>query len=397
MNLSDFRINRLSKNGFLFNKIQSNGLYEHTDLLELSLLHPILLSITIKASDYFSNVDLRVEDEKGNVVENEISRRLNAPNPYQTKRDFLIEHYWYKKILGNNIIAVESGNHSFYNLNTTFLKFDTNFETRFENITGFQNLKMDENLNIIEYDDGIKKTEFNINDLIFIKDIPINRGKNYLRGVSKINSLLLPLSNITKALESKDVILDTNGRELITKSGTDLDTKPLAKGEISNIEKIFSKFGVGRHRKRLKVHNAELKYQSLHIELAELGLDESVLNDVIKITDNFGMPLELAEYRTKKVTLGGDKIKELEQRFYTNILQKEVDILVAKLNKKFFDGTDNLRIVGDFNHLPIFTENEQKKRENQKLTADLILTYRNLGFPDEQIEEILEIDFLISS
>ena len=120
--------------------------------------------------------------------------------------------------------------------------------------------------------------------------------------------------------------------------------------EKEDAEKLFfTNYGLGTNRKRGLITKAELKWQSLHIALRDLGLDESVKVDGNLIYTAMHIPKDILSLEAKKTTY--NNFKESMVSYIQNEQQPSVDAFSAVFQELLKD--KNLKLVGSYEHLPI--------------------------------------------
>ena len=118
--------------------------WDNSDLsknLQKTLSNPILNAVMVYVSRHFANVEFSILDENDTPVDKHwLLDRLNNPNPYQSKSDFLEQFIWYKYAFGFNYIYQKSptgfiNNNAgidtrFYNLDSSLIEFPQEFKTK---------------------------------------------------------------------------------------------------------------------------------------------------------------------------------------------------------------------------------------------------------------------------
>ena len=283
---------------FYFKAGQGNADWDDmSDKIKVSYKNPILLPGIQLIADYFAAARF-TENGSDNTP---LIKLLNKPNIYQTKDDFLKQYIWYKYTCGfNYILPVHTGSDinnisrvkNFNNLKPNLIEFDDKFKTLITLTGAEERAVMNQKF---KYDRENQNIDLAMKKILPFYDVANGLEKNMFTAPSRIDSLKMPLTNITKAFSAKNIVIDSNGKDMITnKTVGNIAKIPMKDGERSDIEKKMAvDYGLGRGKKRTIITNSALEWQSLHIKLKELGLDESVISDAMIVVANLGIPPEL--------------------------------------------------------------------------------------------------------
>jgi len=238
----------------------------------------------------------------------------------------------------------------------------------------------------ITYDKDNKNIKIKIKDLMFIYDLPNGNHDNIFETKSRLDGLHQTLENTSDSLIAKNIILRTNGKELITgsKDGLVLSSEEKQLAE----DTFFSNYGLSKTRKRGIITKAKLDYKSLHIALRDLGLDESVKVDGNLIYTALHIPKDIISLEAKKTTY--NNFKESMVSYVQNEMQASLNSLTAAF-QKFLDD-NSLKVVGSYEHLPIMQFILLERYEGVLKRATALQACRNAGLPDEIALELTGFD-----
>lgn len=347
--------------------------------------HPILTPALLFVSKLFSqarfNVELTSSGKKMN--NNELLKLLRNPNFYQTLPDLLeslmftqlangIGVLYTKKSFGTNTI------NALYVLDYEKLEFPDEIKKGYMlNRTATEKFK---NM-VIKYDKNGEDLDIKLGDLLFFYDLPNGVDKNPFKAASRLDGLKQTLLNTNDSLIAKNIILKTNGKEMLSgnKEGFPLDPD-----EKAEAEKLFNvNYGLSNTRKRGLITKANVTWKSLHIALRDLGLDESVKVDGNLIYTALHIPKDILSLEAKKTTY--NNFKESMVSYIQNEMQATLDSFVAVFNKI---GDDRFTLTGTYEHMPImqYILLERYKGVEQQATA--LMTLRKAGVPDEVAIEL---------
>lgn len=358
--------------------------------LQIAQNHPILTPAMLFVSKLFSQGEFYIRN-KTTMKKQEshwILSLLRNPNYYQTQNDFLESCMFMMLAQGQaivyrkKVIGLEE-TETMYLLNSDLIEWPEGFSTKLSarNETNAVQRKK------IKYDRHGENLDISIRDLMFIYDLPngMYTGQMF-KNKSRMDGLKQTLINTNDSLVAKNIILKSNGKELIT---GDKDGFSLSAGEKEEAQNLFNAgYGLSRSRSRGLITKSNIKWQSLHVALRDLGLDESVKVDGNLIYTALHIPKDILSLEAKKTTY--NNFKESMVSYIQNEMQSSIDAFCAVFNKILND--DNLELVGSYDKLPVmqFVEIEKYKGVEQRATA--LQALRNAGLPDEVALELCGFD-----
>lgn len=359
--------------------------------LAMAQNHPILTPAMLFDSKIFSQAVFEIydKDNKSVVKNHALLSLLNNPNHYQTTID-LLETLRFMMIAQGQSVAylkkVPGGlsYNSIYILNPDLIKWPDGYTTKLSS-----RAVLDENNYKIIYDENSENLEIDLKDLLFFYDSPngLNK-KNSYKNKSRLDGLKQTLINTHDSLLAKNIILKTNGKELITgKAGT--SGFPLDPEEKDRIEKIYqANYGLSKSRKRAIITRADVSHKSLHIALRDLGLDESVKVDGNLIYTALHIPKDILSLEAKKTTY--NNFKESMVSFIQNEMQGSIDAVTAVFQKLIPE--ENLVLRAHYNNLPVMQFVLLEKYKMIKLRVDALTAARKAGLPDADALELCDFD-----
>lgn len=367
------------------------------DKINVAIEHPILMPALNYRARHFSNVSFDVIDNEGvSVGDHWMLDLLEEPNPDQSKTDLLEQYIWYKYVFGF-VYLYPIGPKGFqpstlYNLDSSLIKYPENFKTKFI-------LNTEKRDQQFLYDDtsNEQRIRLTMDDIIPFYDLPNGLRENFLvTAPSRLDALKKPLHTVNLAYDAKNVAIKTNGREMFTSSDKDMTGKTIGDREKSEIERrLMNNYGLGAGKMRSIATGVNIKYQSLHIQLADLGLDESVINDAEKIVIGMGIPPNGLRYNANESTFENQKTSEIN--FIQNEIQTEMDDFTNSLTNKYLK-QEGLQLIGKYDHLPILQNDLNKKFDTILKKLEVLKAARETGLNIEdsislselQIEELEE-------
>ena len=385
-------------NWYVENNGNGFGSGENMTNLELSQNHPILTPALLFISKLFSQAEFKVVNKKTGKEEKNhwLIKLLNKPNLYQTQSDFLESLQFIQIAQGKAVgylkrpIGFNGAEDidSIYLLDSDLIEWplkykDANFRSPMLSARA-KNVADDE---IIRYDENGENLKIKVKDLIFFYDLPNMLQKNFYNVNSRLDGLRQTLLNTNDSLIAKNIILKTNGKELI--SGGNNEHFPLAGDDKEKAESLLqNNYGLGWFRKRGIVTKASINYQSLHIALRDLGLDESVKVDGNLIYTALHIPKDIISLEAKKTTY--NNFKESMVSYIQNEMQASTNAFTDVLNQLIDDS--DYKLVGTYEHLPIMQfiliERYEGISKKAKALNDLLIT----GVPKEVALEMCGFD-----
>jgi hypothetical protein len=383
-----------NKNGQNFSDITSFEAWSSIGgNLDVSLKHPILTPALLFVSKLFSQATFKIiRDSTGAEIKTSPYLKLiNNPNANQTRQD-LLEALLFTQIANGVGVLYTKRNiltevvNSIYVLDFNLIKFPEELKKNiFINASQAEKYLEKE----VIYDENGENLKIKLKDLMFFYDLPNVGSKNPFKAESRITGLRQTLINTQDSLIAKNIILKSNGKELIS---TVKDGFPLTPEEKEEIENNYQQnYGVSFERKRGMVVSASVNHKSLHIALRDLGLDESVKTDGNIVFTALHIPKDIVSLEAKKTTY--NNFKESMASYVQNEMQSTLNSFCAVVNKVLIE--DGITIEGSYEHLPImqFILIERYKGVYERGNALYML--RASGIPDDEALRMVGMDSTI--
>ena len=353
--------------------------------LTIAQNHPILTPAILFIAKIFSQAEFSV---KRNSTAREFKNHgllklLDDPNPYQTRQDFL-ETLMFMQIAQGVAVVYGKRVTGFSEPEQMFI-LDYDLIVWPEEIKKGKNTKLHNSKNILNkyviYDPKGEHLKIQIKDLMFFYDLPNCVDRNPFKVKSRLDGLGQTLINTQDSLIAKNIILKSNGKELITGKK---DGFPLADDEKKEINRLWNTgFGLGFNRKRGVITKADVTWKSLHIALRDLGLDESVKVDGNLIYTALHIPKDILSLEAKKTTY--NNFKESMVSYIQNEMQSSLNSFTATLNKLV---KDNYKLTGSYEHMPIMQFILIERYDGIKKRGEALSSLRSAGLPDEVALEL---------
>ena len=356
--------------------------------LAYALDHPILTPALLFTSNLFAQARFKVinsttGEEK---VNHQITQLLNNPNYYQSRIDFLESLQFLKISQGRTVIwtkrilGINDEIDSLYLLREDLITYPK--EDWISPMVLKRSRKTIENQSIIYDKEGLN-IRIKFRDLIFLYDLPnVSNHKNLFENRSRLDGLGQTLRNVYDCLIAKNIILKTNGKEML--SGDSNTGFPFGGAEQAEArEKFQNLFGTGIGRTRLFMTKAKVIHKNLNVPVRDLGFDESIKTDGNIIYTALHIPKDILSLEAKKTTYNNFK------ESMTSYIQNEMQSMANDLSESFKHLLDsNEELIGSYDHLPImqFVEIERFTAIQQRAMAlnSLLMT----GVPEADALEL---------
>ena len=379
-----------NKNGDTYYDIRAIGDWTGAlDNLTLAQNHPILTPAILFVAKLFSQAEFSMVDSSGNVRsrKNSLLELLNNPNPYQTRQDFLETLMFMMVAQGVGIVAKQ-----------TVIGFDEpralhvldkeliTWPNGLDNKKWRRSSKAELDRMLIKYDIDNENLTYRLGDLMFFYDLPNALDRNPFEAKSRIDGLKQTLINTMDSMVAKNIILKSNGKEIVSAKK---DGFPLTPEEKSDIESMFNdKMGLAFNRKRGVVTKSDVNWKSLHIALRDLGLDESTKVDGNIVYTALHIPKDILSLEAKKTTY--NNFKESMVSYVQNEMQSSLAAVCAVFNKHFEYPTT--RLAGNYEHLPIMQFILLERYDVALKRANALRALLTTGIPKEEALNICGFD-----
>lgn len=350
--------------------------------------HPILTPALLFVSKLFAQANIYVVRKDGEPMKQRhwVQDLLENPNETQTLSD-LLEALMFTQI-ANGVGVIWSKKRSYLSsrpkelfvLDFSLIEFPDEMKV------GKFSKEQHKDKKVV-YDPSGENITIPVKDLIFFYDLPNVQKRSPFHANSRLDGLKQTLINTMDSFIAKNIIVKSNGKEMIT---TEKEGTLLQPDEKEQIESNFANnYGVTFNTRRGIVTNASLKHQSLHIALRDLGLDESVKVDGNVVFTALHIPKDIISLEAKKTTY--NNFKESMVSYVQNEMDSSLNSILSKLTKELLKD-ESVKLDGDYEHLPImqFILIERYEGVNARMIA--LQNARKAGLPDEVALKMVGMD-----
>ena len=345
------------------------------DKLDLAINHSTLSSVISIRADYLSKAKFYIEDDNGEKDFNHESLQwLKNPNPHQSGEDFLIQYEWFLCAYGwlyqrPYLSSIKDGVNQIYNLNPSQIQFPNKMGDSLILTKSDKKKYYDKEFSYkdIENDKSIR-----FSDVIPYFDVTSgisNTETSAVTSPSRIDSIIKEASNVSLASDAENIVIETNGREMIFSDQTGAalgGSLPLDDGDRKTIKDTLNK-PLSRGSRTL-TPSKKLGWVNMSVKLGDLGLNQSRETNSNIISQRFQVPNEIYKAFTTGATF--ENQKEAQVGFVQNTMQPRADNLAASWTSSF--GDVNRPFKASYDHLPSMQILEAKRAEKAlKITTSM--------------------------
>lgn len=347
--------------------------------------NPFVFTAINERAKAVANARFYIKTPDGEFIENDLTRKLNKPNQYLSRNEFLMQLMVYKGIWGTGYLYLNRLRPSetvdrfdLLNLPTDQVKFNDDFVYRAKIDYLYSLLtksKQDQFTAWYVSLDNLNKKQLDKDNLLPFFDSPIFTNPYYSE--SKLKSQRYVVSNIQAALESQNTFLSTPGGMgmLIANGKDDISYVPLTEEQKSEVEKqIQQDYGSLTGQKNMRLVNAPVNYIETMVDVSKLKITESLTQNALILFGAYGLPKELLTAMMSGSTF--ENQKTAYKNYIQSTAQTEVDSIANSLNIAI-PSTDG-DLVAKFDHLPIMQENEKERAEVDNKKAATMNTEKSI-------------------
>jgi hypothetical protein len=367
--------------------------------------HPILTTALSFISQIFAQAEFYIKDSKGQRVDKHwMLDLLDKPSFKMTRTDFL-ESLFFNRIAGGTVIAHMHSSSTGFKPNKIDILDIT--RVRFPGLTASELKKGKLEHLKIKYMTSAKRYKIiPITELVFVRDLPLvptnsvsgqeahldqesglYNSRYLFVSKSRIDGIRQTLKNTVISLEAKETILKTNGRELI-KSNKSEGSAPLSDSEKLEAEnKLNHGKGLLRGQSRSWITKFDVEWQSLHIALRDLGLDESVKTDGNIIYTCLHIPKDIMSLDLKKSSYQNQKESMVA------FIQNEMETMLQDFTQSMSLELDNgEKLIGTYDEMAVMQYIKLQHFDSLIKQATALKTMQAAGVSWEDAIELCGFD-----
>lgn len=353
------------------------------NLYTIYMTNPILYAALSINAKYLSSVDVRVRNiktgeiySKQNMREGKITDPIakkmfdliSMPNPLQSTVEFLTL----------NSITYDLYGNSFIRGNFAFERYDIkNVATLYNLWPQFIKPKMTGKfLNALNLKDIVEKWEYtlynNENQKGFAPDEILHRKEpnltyqtpeDIILGKSRVIPLQRPLSNISLAYETRNVIAKERGMRVIISSDNkdaQLGNIPMTSKEQDKLQEAFkAKYGTLEGQNQFHFSPFAIKVDQIDQDIRKLGILEEIGMDAMIVANVYNVPIELIKMYLQGATYENQGASD-RRMYQTNAIPRAAD-LFDDINNWLQTREYGFEYVPDWSHIAVLKEDSKQQ------------------------------------
>jgi hypothetical protein len=366
-------------NGFVID-IGGNSKVLKKNYLDWYKTNPIVYTAISERAKAISTCRFKIKTEDGELIDNDLTEKLNKPNQYLARNEFIYQLITYKGIWGTGYMYVNKLRPSTRVEDVSFLNIPAN-QIRFSD-TKISNFKYDYLLKLLKFDkdddlriyyqalDLTENKELNKDLLLPFFDSAIFTNPYFSE--SKLESLQYAVSNIQASLESQNTILSNPGGmgmlvpDTKDASGVAVSLRDEEKKKIE--QQLQEDYGTLSSQRNIRVLNSPTKYIDTMVDASKLKFSETIISNALLIFGAYGLPKELLTALMQGSTF--ENQKTAYKNYIETTAQTEADSIANSLDVIY--PSSEGKLIADFSHLPSMQEDEQERVSRDKTTAETL-------------------------
>jgi phage portal protein BeeE len=359
---------------------------------EIFTTTPELYSVIMRKAMMYSNgifkhYKMNSKGEPEEILNSEVLKLLENPNPLQSRNEWLIEEMIHSSIYGNSFVFGLRGSSLsnpkvMYNLPANRMKVIPTGKI-------YKQSKLEDIIDHFElcYYDG-KTDRYETKDVIFSRQ---TNPENPLLGLSPFQALQMPISNIRGTYGYRNVLINERGAiGLLSNDTKDMDGGvPLTSEEKKKLENQYQKdYGIRDKQSKVIVTSSSLKWTPMTYPTKDLMLFEEITADLRIIIDAYGMN----EYIFSKETGSSyNNLLEGKRMAYQDAIIPYADDFTYKLTQYLGLDLKNEFLTLDYSHIEALQKSQKEQSEilRNKAEATRILSELGIYNPNE-IKDIIQ-------
>ena len=400
-----FNVTRYTNGSLFYSEIGNQKAALDGYTADKAALHcPILFGLIDKIGNHLAQAHFFREGDKENKTNDALVARIQNPNYFQSKEDFLKEWLFHYISCGyvfmapvgavgfeRNIERVDS----LYNLNPKFITYnDSSFQTKLltrKQIAESDKFKFKYEIQKGNQGNSTSNQDFNYRDVMGFYDVANGLNKDFLlTSPSRLDCVLQPAVNVIKAFEAQNIVIKSNGREMFFNQAMASTLPGVAKNfdekDQGKIQRANSKYGMQHGQNRSMFLNKETGYKSLHINAKDLGIDEILKTSAAAIATALNVPKDL--------------IPVFDGSTYTNKKESEVELIqggiepilsdLCRTMSGHFDGYDERPLRYSVDHLAPMQHIETIKTDKALKLSTAYKNFVGAGMTPEDTNALFE-------
>lgn len=326
-----------------------------------------------------ANGRFQLKDVKTDAIiydNDSINKFLSQPNPLQTFGEFIQQIEMYKLVTGRAFVYSNTGD--FIDPKTRWKMTDEYvvLPSQDVQVVYSQRVKLLSAQNITDiiekfrFSGGNSQVDISPSNILYIKDISIGSGCEHIEGMSRLERLKYPLSNLIAVYEARNAIYVKRGAigAIVSNSKDDSGNIPLLPKEKEQLLKDYNDtYGVSGNKNPTMVTGVPVSFVRFNMSIQELQPFDETLLDAIAIAGEYNVPSVLIP-RKDQATFSNQG--SAEKSLYENVVIPEANNLCSALNSFLGLENDGIYLSVSFDHIPVLQPNAKEKAEVNKTMSE---------------------------
>lgn len=360
---------------------QSDDVFAPIDLIKsYNEIPPVSSMINYMANAFVNMALIKVDKVTGKEVEasDSVADILLNPNYYQSTREFIRQSKIYRELFGNEYLFAYTGAgvSKIDRVKALFTLPDSNIEIEAKTKGHYF-------LQSVEIFDYLYKTN-KMRQPIVVNQHGIVRHSNdnaidqaNYKGVSKLRSKSINISNLRAAYEARNVIITKKGVSVIISSdqGDGTGKIPLTESATNRLmQKFNERFGLKKKQDQYLIVEQPIAVHSVEHDFSKLEIFKECSSDVEELAQGFGIPSELF---LSNVTYDNKLVAE--KAFYQNTIIPQAQEWIEIINNLLCVNV-GWKYKASYTHLPIMQADLSSRATTISTISDALNKAVQAGF-----------------
>lgn len=229
--------------------------------------------------------------------------------------------------------------------------------------------------------------DFMPDEVIYISEVD---GINLFDSRSKLDALKMPLSNLKKQYEKRNVLLvNMFSLGILSSNNTDgISSLPISEADVSKIRKDIKM----RNEGEVIITDKPLKFDPMTFPVKDLMLFEEMTADKIAIIDAFGLNQHMFGQGEGGKGSTFSNVEMGERQAYNSTIIPATEILYDELTKQMKLDQQGMYLVPDFSHISVLKQDETRSADALLKRASAVEKISGIvDLTDEEKRNLLSI------
>ena len=330
-------------------------------------------------SNRITNGKFQLKDSKTDAViynNDSINKFLSQPNPLQTFNDFIQQIEIYKLVTGSAFVYSNTGDFIDPKLRWKMTDEYVVLPSQDVQIIYNQRVKLLSAQNITDiiekfrFTGGTTQADISPSNILYLKDISIGSGRDHIEGISRLERLKYPLSNLISVYEARNAIYVKRGAigAIVSKKEDGSGSIPLSLKEKEELLKEYeSTYGIAGSKHATMIPLTPVEFIRFNLSIEELQPFDETLLDAITIAGAYNVPSVLIPRKDQSTFSNQDTA---EKSLYENVVIPEANSLCSALNTFLGLENDGMYLSVSFDHIPVLQPNAKEKADVNKTISE---------------------------